>query len=145
MIRQALVLGLRTGCRVIAVESTAYQYSLLYWFNFICTQYQIEGFHFVEIYRTGMSKNSSINSMFKQLVAQPQPELYLHSKVRNRVIVQAIQFKPLKTDNVDGILDVLAFATKAFETYAPLMPIDGVYYGHDAALPVGVIEHNSLF
>ena len=145
MIRQALVLGLRTGCRVIAVESTAYQYSLLYWFNFICTQYQIEGFHFVEIYRTGMSKNSAINSMFKQLVAQPQPELYLHSKVRNRVIVQAIQFKPLKTDNVDGILDVLAFATKAFETYAPLMPIDGVYYGHDAALPVGVIEHNSLF
>lgn len=152
MIRQALVMGLESGCRVICVESTAYQFSALYWFNFITMQMGITGFHFCEIFRTKMSKNAAIKYMFSQLkngkdketgLLKP-PELYLHSRVRSQVNAQASQWNQMKTNNTDGILDILAFATKCLELYGHLMPVDGILLGHEYDTPA-VVTFNSPF
>jgi hypothetical protein len=131
-IRKALMMAFEMGARVIAVESTGYQYSLLYWFNQICLQYNFSGFHFVELFRHGISKNSDIKELFKKLkpsihresgLPQP-PEQYLHSSVRTQLSAEAVNWDPMKRDNKDGILDVNSLAMKCLELYGHLMPMD---------------------
>lgn len=112
----ALRLALERNCRVICVESNAYQYSLLYWFNHKITQYGLSqaGFHCLELYSGNRSKNSRILDMFKSLL---KGELILDAEVRPQVNSQITSFNPLKTTNTDGILDCLTYAPKVLELY----------------------------
>lgn len=120
-IRSALVLGMRTGTRCIAVEATAYQATLLYWFDFICQQHGIQGFTFIPVH-TGMnSKNSRISTMLKSLLAG---EILLHPDVRSRVIYQIANWNPMKRYNSDGILDLLAHVPKVVEENGALLQTD---------------------
>jgi hypothetical protein len=52
--------------------------------------------------------------MFKGLLASEQ---YLSKAVRPQVFNQITSFNPLKTNNVDGILDLLTYAPKVIEMY----------------------------
>jgi hypothetical protein len=113
-IETALTLCLVHNCRLVAIESNAYQYSHLYWFNYITQQRGIIGINAVDIYSGSMSKNSRILSMFKTLLAGEQ---YLAGGVRGQVNAQIVSFNPLKTNNVDGILDCLTYAPKVLELY----------------------------
>jgi hypothetical protein len=113
-IEHSLKLALTHNCRLIAVESNAYQYTLLYWFNFICQQQGILGVECVEIYSGSYSKNSRILSMFKSLLAG---EIFIHENTRTPVYMQITQFNPLKRDNTDGILDLLTYAPRVIEMY----------------------------
>ena len=113
-IEQALILCLQHNCRLVAIESNAYQYSHLYWFNFITQQRGIIGINAVDIYSGVLSKNSRILSMFKTLIAGEQ---YIANGTRGQVNSQIISFNPLKTNNTDGILDLLTYAPKVIELY----------------------------
>lgn len=117
-IEEALKIGLEKNCRVIAIESNAFQYSLNYWFNFICAQKGIIGFYPVEIYSGSYSKNSRILTMFKQLLAG---EVLIHPECAAACNLQISQFNPLKRDNTDGLLDCLTYAPKVIELYADLI------------------------
>lgn len=113
-IRTALKYALEHNCRLIGVESNAYQYSLLYWFGFITQQLGIEGICAVEIYSGVRSKNSRILEMFKSL---GKGEIFIEEAARAATFSQIISFNPIKRDNTDGILDLLTYAPKVIEMY----------------------------
>lgn len=113
-IDQSLKLCFKYNCYLVAVESNAYQYTHLYWFNFICQQKGIIGINCVDLYSGTGSKNSRILTMFKGLVAKEQ---YLSRQVRPQVLNQITSFNPLKTNNTDGILDLLAYSIKTIDIY----------------------------
>jgi hypothetical protein len=106
---------------VIAVESTAYQYSLLYWFQNTCQRLQLTGFHFVELYTGSYSKNSRIKDTLKELTAG---NILLHDDVRSLVTSQISNWNPMKRDNVDGLLDLLTYLQRTVDLYGPIMATD---------------------
>jgi hypothetical protein len=113
-IHEAIKLGLKHNCRAIGIESNAYQYSLLFWFNHVVTQMQLIGFRALELYSGSISKNSRILTMFKSLTSG---ELLLHKNVRALVFSYITSFNPLRRDNVDGVLDLLTYAPKMITDY----------------------------
>ena len=113
-IAKALELALTNNCRLIAIESVAYQSTLAYWFKFICEQRGIIGIEAVEIYPGGYSKNSRILSMLKSYSAG---EVFVSTECKPEVHLQITQWNPLKKDNVDDILDLLCYAPKVIELY----------------------------
>lgn len=115
-IRESLRMALRRNCRVICPESNAYQYSLLYWFGVVIQQYGLSnaGFHCLEIYSGQRSKNSRILDMFKSLL---KGEILLSAAARPATFAQITSFNPLKTNNVDGVLDLHTYAPKVLELY----------------------------
>ena len=117
-IMESLKLALQMNCKVIAIESNAYQYTLKYWFEYFCQQRGIIGIEAVEVYSGSYSKNSRILNMFKQLLAG---EILIHPDCTSLVNLQISQFNPLKRDNTDGILDCVTYAPKVMEMYAGLI------------------------
>jgi len=113
-IRKALTFALTHNCRLIAVESNAYQYSLLYWFDFICQQMGVQGIEAVPVYSGTRSKNSRILEMFK---GYAQGEIYVKDSAKLPVHLQITGFNPLKRDNTDGLLDLLTYAPKVIEEF----------------------------
>jgi hypothetical protein len=113
-IRKALTYALSKNCRLIAVESNAYQYSLLYWFEFMCKQLGIVGIEAVPIYSGTRSKNARILEMFK---AYAQGEIFVYETAKSAVHMQVTSFNPLRRDNTDGLLDLLTYANKVVEEY----------------------------
>lgn len=120
-IRSALLLALRTGTRVIAVEATSYQSTLLYWFGVIAEQLQLTGFHFVEIQTGGMSKNARITNGLKSLTAG---EIVIHPDIRSQIERQIVDWNPMKRDNTDGLLDLIAYIPKVLTQYGSLCYVD---------------------
>lgn len=120
-IRCALRMAISKGVSLILVEGTAYQYSLLYWFNQITQQLGIAGITCLDIYPRGGSKNTRIVNMFKQLVAA---EIILTEKVRALCFQQISQFNPVKTDNTDGILDLLTYAPRVLSEFGDYITIN---------------------
>jgi hypothetical protein len=113
-ITTALTLALENNCRLIAIESVAYQSTLAYWFQFICQQRGIQGIEAVEIYPGGYSKNSRILQMLKGYSAG---EIFVAPACRAETHLQISQWNPLKKDNVDDILDLLCYAPKVIEMF----------------------------
>lgn len=114
-IRRSLTLALTHNCRLIACEANAYQYSLLYWFNFICQQLQIIGIEAVPIYSGVRSKNARILEWIK---GYAKGETYIHEDAKAAVHSQVTAFNPLKRDNTDGLLDLMTYSNKVVEEYA---------------------------
>lgn len=142
-IREALKLALTMNCRLIAIESNAYQYTLNYWFNFICTQLGIVGIEPVEIYSGVLSKITRILNMFKELLAG---ELYIHPSCRPQADLQITQFNPLKNNNTDGILDCLAYAKKVIAEYSHLINADNILEMQEfSKIQVLSVEANACF
>lgn len=141
-IRRALLLALQTGAKLIAVESTSFQYTLLYWFEIISEQLGITGITFVPVYTGAFSKNSRITQMLKALT---QREMYLHSDVRSEVMNEIKNWNPMQRDNADDILDVLGYAPRCIEMYGVEMAsdIEAFIVSQDAG--EGVQEFNSAF
>ena len=140
-IRCAIEMALRRNCRLIAIESNAYQATLGYWFTFITQQMGIIGIDPVEVYSGSTSKNSRILTMFKALRAG---EIFYHPSCAAQVKTQIIQFNPLKRNNTDGILDLLAYGPKVLELYGEFIFNNSVIQ-HQEWADVKVIEHNSCF
>lgn len=126
-IREAARIALTLGASLIVVEANAYQYSLKYWFDTIFAQLGLHGIQVEVIYTGQKSKNSRILEMFKQLVPSQvegvpkEPDIILHPEVRGQVVAQITSFNPLKSNNVDNVLDLLTYAPRVLETYGPLI------------------------
>lgn len=114
-IRKSLHMALSHNCRLIAVEANAYQYSLLYWFDFICEQLGIQGIEAVPVYSGSRAKNARILEMFKAYAAG---ELFIHDMAKLEAHLQITQFNPLRRDNTDGILDLLTYAPRVVQEFA---------------------------
>jgi len=118
-------MAMKWNCSLVVIEANAYQYSLQYWSNFVCQQMGISGITFMPIYSGKISKNSRILTMFKSYVAG---ELYVHPSCRSQVHAQIMGFNPLKTLNVDGVLDCLTYAPRVLEEmgeYIKISTIEG--------------------
>jgi len=113
-IRAALTFALTYNCRLIVCESNAYQYSLLYWFKFICDQLELVGIECVPIYSGARAKNVRIIEMFK---GYAKGELFVHEDCKLAVHSQITSFAPMKRDNTDGILDLLTYAPRVIEEF----------------------------
>jgi len=113
-IREALKFALAHNCRLVAIEANSYQYSLLYWFDFICRQMGIIGLECVPIYSGISSKSARILTMFKSYAAG---ELFVHPDCRLEVHLQISQFNPLKRDNTDGLLDLLTYSSRIIDEF----------------------------
>jgi hypothetical protein len=142
-IAESLKIALSKNCRLIAIESNAYQYTLNYWFGFICQQRGIIGIDAVEVYSGSYSKNSRILTMFKQLLSG---EIFVHPSCRAQVNLQISQFNPLKRDNTDGILDCLTYAPKVIEMYGNLLLAGTIIEEQEYSnVRVASVEENSPF
>jgi hypothetical protein len=128
----AIEMALRHNCRLVVIESNAYQYSLNYWFEFICLQRGISGIECAPIYSGSRSKNSRILDMFKSLFAK---ELYYHPSTSAPVNSQISQFNPLKTANIDGILDLLTYAPRVIAEFGEQLISGSI---------IEMQEHNSI-
>jgi hypothetical protein len=126
-IRKTLTMCITHNLTLIAVESNAYQYSLLYWFTFICEQMGITGIECVPIYSGTRSKNSRILEMFKELSAG---DILIHPDARAQVYMQITQFNPLKTNNTDGILDLLTYANRVLSEFGHFISINSPISAH---------------
>jgi hypothetical protein len=140
-IRRSLLMALENNVRIIAIESTAFQYTLLYWFEEVVKQLGIEGIEAVDIYTGMVSKNGRINDMLKSLTAG---EIIIHDSVKSRVAHQIANFNPMKRDNTDGILDLLSYSTKVLEIYSNQVYVEESLYLQDV-LSAKTVEFNSPF
>lgn len=137
----ALTMALTHNCRLIAIESNAYQYSLLYWFEFICAQKGISGVNPVELYSGSLSKNSRILTMFKSLLAG---EIVIGPACQGACYSQITSFNPLKRDNTDGLLDLLTYAPRVIELYGEFIQSMDVIQAQEMD-SITVLEYNSTF
>ncbi len=143
IIRSALTLALENNCKLIVVESNAYQYSLLYWFQQIAEQYLISGINFEPIYSGSASKNSRILAMLKSYA---KGELFVHPDCVAQVHSQIAGFNPLKRDNTDGILDCLTYAPRVLVEHGHFIMASAVIQDqeYNSAQVLG-IEYTSSF
>lgn len=127
----ALKLALQYNCRVVGIEANAYQYSLKFWFNYVCQQRGIVGIEAVELYTGTLAKNTRILSMLAMYL---KGELDVHPAARPVFHAQIGGFNPMKSKNVDGILDVITYMPKMVEEYGHLMNCNNVIdlQEHDA-------------
>jgi hypothetical protein len=140
-INNALTMALKHGCTLIVVESNAYQYSLLYWFEFRCAQLGIIGISCVPIYSGAQSKNSRILTMFQEVL---KGETVIHDECKAVATLQMSSFNPLKTNNVDGVLDLLTYAPKVMIQYPDLL-VNMTIIQDQETESMQVIEDNSSF
>lgn len=140
---QALDFALTNNCRLIAIESVAYQASLAYWFRFVCQQRGIFGIECVEIYPGGYSKNSRIMNM---LQSYAKGELFVSPAAKPEVHLQITQWNPLKKDNVDDVLDLLCYAPKVLEMFGEFVVCNNPLVQQDGdAIELLPAEYNSCF
>lgn len=114
-IREALKMCFKHNIKLVVIESNAYQFSLLYWFNHICQQLGVEGIIVRDIYSGGRSKNSRILDMFKAYLAG---EVQVHPDARSHVHFQISQWNALRRDNVDNTLDLVSYMPKIVAEFA---------------------------
>ena len=140
-IRKALAFALTNNCRLIAVEANAYQYSLLYWFEFICQQMGIVGIEAVPIYSGSRSKNARILEMFK---AYANGEMFAIDEARLVFHMQITNFNPMKRDNTDGVLDLMTYAPRVIQEFSEYI-ISGNIIESQEFDAIDVPEFNTCF
>lgn len=121
-VHYAIKLALEKNCSLIAVEDTAYQYTLCEWFDFVLEQMGIEGIAVVPLSNKGKSKNARILDYFKALQAQ-EATTSPHSHAK--VISQAAAFDPLVTNNLDDILDCGEMGLRVPKEFAHQIAVPG--------------------
>ena len=112
--------ALESRIQLIVAESVAYQATLLFWMDFRAKMLNITGINFCEVTPEGYAKNQRISDMLKLLM---QGKILLHPEVRSAVIHQLARWDPLRKNNVDVILDVLAYIMKVMAKFSALMAL----------------------
>ena len=141
----ALVMCAKHNCRVLGVESNAYQSTYLFWFNFVCEQLGISNIHCVELYTNTQSKNARVQSVIKSFVAH---ELETSENTHSAIIKQAVEYDPTKTKNKDEALDLCAFATAMVQNHQALceaLDPAGASWGKDKSEGVAALEDSCPF
>jgi hypothetical protein len=122
-IQCAIKYCLENNCTLVCIESNAYQYSLKFWFEYVCTQYGIQGISAEPIYSGTINKNARILEMLKSYLAG---EIHIHPNIRPVCHAQIVSFNPVKRDNTDGILDCLTYMPKVVEEFGHMINASNV-------------------
>lgn len=142
-IKEALRLAIQHKASLVVSEAVAYQASLLYWFQIVANQLGIVGIEFVPVYPRGLSKNARIKSMLQLLVAG---KILVSKAVRSRLLHQIAKFNPLKTNNQDDLLDILAYVYQVLEEYGHFIALSDILDSSEYSdATVMSLEDNSLF
>lgn len=140
-ILKAILWCLRHNIKCVGIEAVAYQSTLLYWFNKECERLGITGIFCVPLFNSQSSKNSRIHTMLTGLSTS---ETILHPDVRSAVIHQIANWKPLKRDNVDGLLDCLTYIPRMIQDYPEYIQTDTALLVQEAS-GAKVIMDNHAF
>ena len=119
----SLKMAMKWNCSLVVIEGNAYQYSLKFWSEEVCKELGIVGINFLPIYSGKLSKNSRILTMFKSYAAG---ELWIHPDCVPKVHSQIRAFNPLKTNNIDGVLDCLTYAPRVIEEMQDFLRINTI-------------------
>lgn len=119
----SIKMAMKWNCSLALIEGNGYQHSLGYWSKHTCQQMGIMGITFVPIYSGRMSKNSRILVFFKSYVAH---EILVHPRCKAQVHTQILGFNPLKTKNVDGVLDCMTYAGRVIEEFGEYIKINTI-------------------
>lgn len=106
LIKEALRDALEHGASVIGVEDTAYQMTLLFWFNKYIKAWGITGIHVVPLKTKNRSKEDRIRLFCEDAMAG---NYYIHNDCKAEWMWQALKYKIGKKDNKDDILDGVAY------------------------------------
>jgi hypothetical protein len=124
-IQRATLLAVKYQLQLIVVEGGAYQASLVFWFQRVYEQLGVKGINVGEITTGNMQKNARIRDGLKMLLPsgpEKKPKMYLHKETRTAAIYQITQWNPLKTNNKDELLDILAYVYKVMEIHEQWVP-----------------------
>ena len=103
----------------------------------------IVGIECVEVYPGGFSKNSRILNMFKGLQSG---EIFVAPECKSEVFIQIMQWNPMRRDNADDILDLLAYAPKVLEMYGEyVVAWNQIIQQDNSNIPVLSAESNCCF
>ena len=119
-ITESFRLAMKYGLMAIIVEAVAYQATLAFWMEEAKTRYGLSGMQVLEIYPAAGTKNARILTALKQLTLDT-PDIYVHPQVRSKLIHEIVQFNPLKTDNTDDILDIVAYTWPAIHQFGAVL------------------------
>lgn len=119
-IEECLKMAMKYGLMAVLVESVAYQATLVFWMNEARQRYGLTSLRILEIYPGVNTKNSRIITMLKLLTA-PRPDIFLHPTVRSLVVYQIVHWNPLRSKNVDDLLDILAYCYPAIQQFGMLL------------------------
>jgi hypothetical protein len=140
-IKQTLKMCMQYGCYHIFVESNAYQYTLKFWFDEAIAELGIIGIEVLDIYSGRASKNSRILAALK---LYSEGAFYIHPDARAAVHSQIRDFKPLSTENTDGLLDIITYMPQVLEKYGAYIASSSVLSGQEFDA-IKVLEHTSPF
>lgn len=99
---------------LIAVESVAYQITLMYYINRVIAQRGLSTIQSVPIAPRGVSKPKRIKDFLDKWIAG---EVFVHPEVDPTVRMYAVRYNPLKKTNEDDELDVCAYADPTLAQY----------------------------
>lgn len=119
-IEKAIEMAVRYGLMAILVEAVAYQATLVFWINEAKQRYGLSGLRVLEIYPGINNKNSRIINALKLLTAEARP-LQIHARTKAQVLHQIVHWNPIKTKNVDDVLDLLAYAYPAIQQFGIML------------------------
>jgi hypothetical protein len=119
-IEECIAMAVKYGVMAVLVESTAYQATLVFWMNKAKVRYGFTGLRVLEIYPGVNTKVSRIINALKQLTAEART-LMLHPRVKSQVIHQIVHWNPMRTKNVDELLDLLSYGYPAIHQFGMLL------------------------
>lgn len=115
-IEKSFELAAEFGLMVILVEATAYQATLVFWMDMYRRQRGLLGLRVLEIYPGIAAKTTRIINMLK-LVTADSKQLFIHPDVKSLFVHQVTHWNPLRSKNVDEVLDIAAYAHPAITQF----------------------------
>lgn len=115
-IAEAFRLAMTWNIGCIIVEGVAYQSTLCFWMDHFKLRHGLHGMKVLEIYPGAGTKNARIIAALKLLISERR-DLQLHPRVKSITLHQIVHFNPMKTNNKDDVLDLLAAVHKAMQQF----------------------------
>ncbi len=139
-VMNALALAIDYGASVIGVETTAYQQSLKFWFEYFIIEMEIKGIEVVELGSHGRSKESRIRA-FVQCCYE---KTYYHEteEERSAFTFQAMKYRIGSKNNKDDLLDATAYGEDMRQEYWHLIRNNNIIKD---TRHVGVVGNNTSF
>jgi hypothetical protein len=119
-IEKTIELAVRYGLMAILVEAVAYQATLAFWISEAKQRYGLSGLRVLEIYPGMNNKNSRIINALKLLISEGR-QLQVHPRCKSQVIHQIVHWNPIRSRNIDDILDLLAYAYPAIQQFGIML------------------------
>lgn len=116
-IQSTIAYCLKHQIPLICVEGVAYQHTLVFWFEETCRNLGISGLQ-IQAVMPDDKKNTRIGNMFKAVY---KGEILIHKNCFSLVLNQAKKFDSTVKNNLDDILDTIAYITQVMHKYKNLI------------------------